>query len=311
MRIANYQDRAHLIFPGADPLTATKSSGSTSNPNRGEKHDGGSVTGIDIATASGGTFGTDIAELYPRWAEFTEWARTAELGDAERVEINQERLGAPSPAPTQILAVGLNYAEHAHESGFDKPVDVPPVFTKFRSALTGPRTAVVLPKGGHTDWEVELAVVLGAELTRATEQEARAAVAGYTGSQDISERVSQLRGPAPQFSLGKSYPGFLPTGPWLVTLDEFADPDDVALECSIDGDTVQQSSTASLLFSVTELLSGLSQVITLYPGDLVLTGTPSGVGLGRNPERYLQPGEVLTSRFESIGELQQTFLAAD
>ncbi|WP_026531346.1 fumarylacetoacetate hydrolase family protein [Haematomicrobium sanguinis] len=304
MRIANYQDRAHLIFVGTDNPAGTNTSSSS------ERYDGGSVTGIDIGTASGGTFGTDVAELYPRWAEFTEWARTAELGDAEHVEINQELLGAPSPAPTQILAVGLNYAEHADESGFDKPVDLPPVFTKFRSALTGPRTAVVLPQGGHTDWEVELAVVLGAELTRATPDQAREAIAGYTGSQDISERISQLRGPAPQFSLGKSYPGFLPTGPWLVTLDEFANPDDVALECSIDDEIVQQSSTTSLLFSVTELLSGLSQVITLYPGDLVLTGTPSGVGLGRNPQRYLQPGDVLSSRFESIGKLQQTFLAA-
>lgn len=142
MRIANYRDRAHLIFLGTDTPTGTNTSSSS------ERYDGGSVTGIDIGTASGGTFGTDVAELYPRWAEFTEWARTAELGDAEHVEINQELLGAPSPAPTQILAVGLNYAEHADESGFDKPVDLPPVFTKFRSALTGPRTAVVLPQVG-------------------------------------------------------------------------------------------------------------------------------------------------------------------
>lgn len=268
-----------------------------------------SPTGVDVAAASGGRFGPGLHDLYANWAEFRSWAGTVDLDAANARAIDPAALEAPTPTPRQVFAVGLNYGDHAAESGFERPEELPPVFTKFASSLSGPLTTVTLPPGGHTDWEVELGVVLGAPLFRATEEQARAAIAGYTVTQDLSERIVQLRGPAPQFSLGKSFPGFLPSGPWLTTLDEVSNPDDLALSCAIDGETVQESSTGSLLFSVTDLLVGLSEVLPLEPGDLVLTGTPDGVGLGRDPQRWLQDGEVLTSTIEGLGELRQTFSA--
>lgn len=261
--------------------------------------------GLDVSAASGGRFGPDLAPIYASWAEFRAWAGSVDLTRAEPLDPGS--LGPPTPAPRQIFAVGLNYGEHAAESGFERPDELPPVFTKFVTSLAGPLGDVALPPGGHTDWEVELGVILAAPLFHADEDQARRAIAGYTVTQDLSERIVQLRGPAPQFSLGKSFPGFLPSGPWLTTLDEVADPDNLALSCAIDGETVQESTTASLLFSVPALLAGLSAVLPLEPGDLVLSGTPEGVGLGRDPQRWLQAGEVLTSTIEGLGELRQTF----
>jgi 2-keto-4-pentenoate hydratase/2-oxohepta-3-ene-1,7-dioic acid hydratase in catechol pathway len=135
-------------------------------------------------------------------------------------------------------------------------------------------------------------------------------VAGLTVGQDLSERVSQLAGPAPQFGLGKSFAGFGPVGPWLVTPDEFENPDDLELGCSIDGEQVQKGRTSELIFSVPQLIEGLSRTVALLPGDVIFTGTPAGVGLGRNPQRFIQPGETLVSWVEGIGELRQSFISA-
>jgi len=264
--------------------------------------------GIDVATASGGEFGPGLGSVYENWDRFLSWAQRAPAGTG--TAFAREQLGSPSPAPRQIVAVGLNYDAHAAESGFDAPDGLPPTFTKFVSALTGPDTEVVLPSGGNVDWEVELVLVIGRTATRVAEGEAWAHVAGVTVGQDLSERVAQLAGPAPQFSLGKSYPGFAPVGPWLVTPDELTDRDDLGLGCAIDGETVQDGRTRDLIFPVARLVSELSRVITLYPGDLVFTGTPAGVGMGRTPQRFLRAGERLVSWIEGIGELRQTFVAA-
>jgi 2-keto-4-pentenoate hydratase/2-oxohepta-3-ene-1,7-dioic acid hydratase in catechol pathway len=265
--------------------------------------------GIDIHTASKGLYGPDLPSLYDRWEAFSAWASTLEAAESD-VVIDRSRLGSPSPAPRQVLAIGLNYSEHAKESGFAQPETLPPVFTKFVSAITGPDTEVVLPEGGNTDWEVELVAVIGKEAKNVPAADAWNYVAGVAVGQDISERVSQLAGPAPQFGLGKSFAGFAPIGPWLVTPGEFGNPDDLELSCSVDGEQVQKGRTSELIFSVPELIQGLSRTVTLLPGDVIFTGTPAGVGLGRKPQRFLQPGETLVSRIEGIGEITQTFIPA-
>jgi 2-keto-4-pentenoate hydratase/2-oxohepta-3-ene-1,7-dioic acid hydratase in catechol pathway len=183
------------------------------------------------------------------------------------------------------------------------------MFTKWPSCITGPVTTVELPDGGHTDWEVELVVVMGRLAHRITEQQAWDHVAGLTVGQDLSERITQSSGPSPQFSLGKSLPGFGPTGPWLVTPDELHDRDDLELGCSVNGEQMQKGRTGDLVFSVPDLISQLSQKLPLLPGDVVFTGTPAGVGLGRTPQRFLAPGDELVSYVTGIGELHQRFVA--
>lgn len=266
-------------------------------------------TGIDVHTASEGRFGPALPSLYNDWEAFTSWAQGACVLEAG-VAIDRSLLGSPSPAPRQIFAIGLNYSAHAKESGFEEPDQLPPVFTKFISSLTGPDTTVELPDGGNTDWEVELVAIVGKEASNVSAADAWEYVAGLSIGQDLSERVSQLRGPAPQFGLGKSFPGFAPVGPWLVSPGEFGNPDDLEIGCSLDGEEVQKGRTSELIFSVPALIQGLSQTVTLLPGDIIFTGTPSGVGLGRTPQRFIQPGETLVSRIEGIGEISQTFVPA-
>jgi 2-keto-4-pentenoate hydratase/2-oxohepta-3-ene-1,7-dioic acid hydratase in catechol pathway len=157
------------------------------------------------------------------------------------------------------------------------------------------------------DWEVELVVVIGASAHRVGAGDAWSVVAGLTAGQDLSDRQVQLRPPMPQFSLGKSFPGFGPTGPWLVTTDELDDPDDLALSCSIDGEVMQSSRTSDLIFSVPRLIDALSHITPLLPGDLIFTGTPSGVGVARKPQRFLTAGSVLETRIEGIGTMTTTF----
>jgi 2-keto-4-pentenoate hydratase/2-oxohepta-3-ene-1,7-dioic acid hydratase in catechol pathway len=261
---------------------------------------------VDVERASDGVFPADPQAVYERWDDFTSWATSAGLPAGEPFE--PAALGSPAPAPRQTLAVGLNYRDHAAESGFGAPEGLPPVFTKFATAITGPVTQVRLPADGHTDWEVELVVVIGRRAEAVPEADAWGHVAGLAVGQDISERIVQLAGPAPQFSLGKSYPGFAPIGPWLVTPDEFGNPDDLELRCAINGEEVQKSRTGNLIFPVPALISRLSAVLPLLPGDVLFTGTPAGVGLGRDPQRWLAAGDELVSSIEGIGELRQTFV---
>jgi len=165
---------------------------------------------IDVERASGGRFGADPQAVYERWAEFTAWAGSA--GSEAAVPYDGTRLGAPAPAPRQSFGIGLNYADHADESGFDVP-DHPSVFTKFPSCITGPETEVILPPGGHTDWEVELVAVIGASAWQAAEADGWGHVAGLCVGQDLSERITQMASKPPQFSLGKSFPASGRPGP--------------------------------------------------------------------------------------------------
>ncbi|MFG2359141.1 fumarylacetoacetate hydrolase family protein [Streptomyces sp. NPDC048521] len=260
---------------------------------------------VDVHEASGHRFPSDPQAVYDRWDEFRTWAAQVDTGAG--TPFDPADLGAPAPAPRQLFAIGLNYREHVDEAGFTTPETMPPVFTKFASSITGPVTDVTLPLGGHTDWEVELVVVVGRPARRVPEAEAWDYVAGLTVGQDLSERILQMSGPSPQFGLAKSYPGFSPMGPWLVTPDEFDDPDDLELACSINGEQVQHGHTRHLLFPVPALLSKLSEVLELSPGDVVFTGTPAGVGLGRTPQRWLDHGDELVSSIRGIGELRQRF----
>jgi 2-keto-4-pentenoate hydratase/2-oxohepta-3-ene-1,7-dioic acid hydratase in catechol pathway len=264
---------------------------------------------IDVHAASGGRFGPGPATAYDRWTEFAGWARSADLPAPE--PFAPESLGPPSPAPRQVFGIGMNYSDHVAESGFARPETSPPVFTKFPSCITGPYGEITLPPGGHTDWEVELVVIIGPTATNVPAASAWDHVAGLTVGQDISERILQMASSPPQFSMGKSYPAFGPTGPWLVTTDELSDPDDLALGCSINGVPMQRARTRELIFGVADLIEQLSSVTPLLPGDLIFTGTPSGVGLGRTPPRWLAPGDVLASYIEGIGEMSHRFVAPE
>ncbi|GAA4546303.1 fumarylacetoacetate hydrolase family protein [Pseudonocardia xishanensis] len=261
---------------------------------------------IDVAEASGGRFGPDPRRVYDDWDEFIAWTGTVDFGQGIPVVLAE--LGAPSPDPRQVFAIGLNYRDHADESGFDHPTS-PPTFTKFVGGFTGPVGDLPLP-AATVDWEAELVVVIGRRAHRVGASEAWSHVAGLTVGQDYSERALQLAGPAPQFSLGKSFPGFAPQGPWLVTIDEVADPDDLPIECRVDGEVMQQSSTKQLIFSVPQLIEHLSAVLPLLPGDVVFTGTPAGVGGTRTPPRFLRAGDVVETIIEGIGELRQVCVDA-
>lgn len=266
-------------------------------------------TAVDVEKASEGEFSSDPQAVYERWDAFTTWASQASLPVGDPFADND--LGSPAPGPRQVLAIGLNYSEHAAESGYAVPDAEPPVFTKFSSCITGPRGDIMLPPGGHTDWEVELVAVIGRHAYQVRVEDALSYVAGYAVGQDLSERNLQMAAVPPQFSMGKSLPGFGPIGPWLVTLDEFDNPNDLELGCSIDGEQVQLGRTGDLIFSVPVLVSKLSATMPLLPGDVIFTGTPSGVGLGRTPQRWLQDGEELVSHIEGIGELRHRFVATE
>jgi 2-keto-4-pentenoate hydratase/2-oxohepta-3-ene-1,7-dioic acid hydratase in catechol pathway len=258
---------------------------------------------VDVETHSNGLFGSDVRAGLARWDVLVAWSAGIDWSAAGSVA--DIELGPPVPDPRQVFAVALNYRPHAAEAGFEAPVS-PLVFTKFPSCITGPVTHVLLPQG-KVDWEIELVAVIGSGGRNIARAAAWGAVAGLTIGQDLSERVLQSAGKPPQFSLGKSYAGFGPTGPIAVTPDEFADRDDIGFACTLDGEQMQHGRTSEMIFPVDDLVSRLSAVCELFPGDLIFTGTPAGVGNRRDPPRYLQPGETLVSQVDQIGEIRQTF----
>jgi 2,4-didehydro-3-deoxy-L-rhamnonate hydrolase len=256
----------------------------------------------DVERASDGLFSSSAQAVYDNWKAFCEWAGGAAL-EGER-ELDPAALGPPVPQPRQVFAVALNYPEHAAEGGFTAP-ETPLIFTKYPTCLAGARADVALPTP-MVDWEVELVAVIGNGGAYIAEADAWSHVAGVTVGQDLSARDVQRRGPAPQFSLGKSFPGFGPIGPWVVSTDEFG-PADVKLECLLNGEPVQSEMTAAMIFSIPQLIAYISAITQLLPGDLLFTGTPSGVGARREPPRFLQAGDELVSRIEGVGEILQTF----
>ena len=261
--------------------------------------------GVDVEKASGGRFGPDPQAAYARWEELRAWAGDA--SSADTVPLADRALGSPAPRPTQVFGIGLNYRDHAAEAGLPLP-DRPATFTKFPTCITGPYADVSLPSAA-VDWEVELVVVIGLRGYRVDESAGWHHVAGVTVGQDLSERVVQWAAGG-QFSLGKSFPGFGPMGPWLVTPDELPKPDDLALRCSVNGEVVQQSRTSEMVFGVPRLIAELSAILPLLPGDVIFTGTPAGVGATRKPPRFLKPGDVVESSIEGIGTIRNHCLSS-
>ncbi len=278
MKLANVRDRAVLVV---DDHTA------------------------DIEHASGGRFGPDVMGIYDDWSAFVEWAG----GVTEATTpLDESGLRSPVPRPRQVFAIGLNYRRHAEESGMEVP-EVPATFTKFPASLGGPFDDIAIV-GDTVDWEVELVAVVGTRADRVAEADGWDHVAGLAVGQDVSDRTLQFAAGA-QFSLGKSRRGYGPIGPWLVTVDELADPDDLALGCSIDGETVQDARTSDLIFSVPQLVAELSSVLPLLPGDVIFTGTPAGVGFSRQPPRFLTSGVLLETWIEGIGTIRNRCVTGD
>ncbi len=252
----------------------------------------------DIASASNGRFGPDPMAVYADWDEFTSWAAGTTAADGP---LDRSTLRNPVPNPRQVFAIGLNYRSHAEESGMQIP-EVPATFTKFPTSLASPDADIDVV-GPAIDWEVELVAVIGRHADRVAVEDAWQHIAGLTIGQDVSDRHLQFAASA-QFSLGKSRRGFGPMGPWLVTPDEFANRDDLALGCSVTGEVMQEGRTSDLIFNVPQLVAELSAVLALLPGDVIFTGTPSGVGAARKPPRFLQPGDVVESWIEGIGSIR-------
>lgn len=221
-------------------------------------------------------------------------------------EVSAEtRLGAPLVRPSKIVCIGLNYVSHAKETGMEVPKE-PILFFKATSAIVGPNDDVIIPKGSEkTDWEVELAVVIGKKASYVSEAEALDYVAGYTLHNDYSERAFQIER-AGQWVKGKSCDTFAPLGPFIATKDEIKDPNKLNLWLKLNGEQLQNSNTSDFVFNVQQVVSYISQFMTLLPGDIISTGTPFGVGMGFKPPRYLKPGDVVELGIESLGTSRQT-----
>jgi 2-keto-4-pentenoate hydratase/2-oxohepta-3-ene-1,7-dioic acid hydratase in catechol pathway len=217
------------------------------------------------------------------------------------IALEAAELLAPLPAPPRIFCIGLNYRDHAIESKMDLP-KVPTVFMKLASSVVGPGAEIVLPDNSkQPDYEAELAVVIGKGGSHLSASDWKEYIFGYTIVNDVSARDVQLA--TSQWTLGKSFPTFCPCGPWIVSSDELEDPHQLEIKLSIDGEVLQHSNTRELIFRVPDLLAYISSIVPLQPGDIISTGTPQGVGLGRTPQRWLRPGETIQVEIEGIGRL--------
>lgn len=266
------------------------------------------ILGLDIEESSGGRFSSLTSELLGDWAQLKDWAASVDFQGEDARSLSANELQAPIASPQQIFAIGMNYRDHAEEVNLGLPT-TPAVFTKYLSSLAGAVDTVELPSES-VDWEVELVAVIGTGGRDIPEGSALEHVAGYMVGQDLSDRELQFAGGgAPQFSIAKSYKGFAPTGPWITSSDEVADPGSLSMSCSRGNQTLQQGNTKNLVFGLPHLIHHLSSIVELYPGDLIFTGTPDGVGFGRSPQQYLVPGDELVSSIEGLGEIRQHFVA--
>ena len=271
MRIANLLDRAVLIVDG---------DGTPASPGRA----------VDVERASDGRFGPSLESVFEDWRAFAAWAGEADLAGGETYDA--ATLGPPVPRPRQIFGIGLNYRAHAAETGKDLP-QAPIVFLKLPTSAAPPGGPVRCPAVvKRLDYEGELAVVMGAD----------GAVAGYAVADDVSARDLQRR--EPQWTRAKGSDTFCPFGPWVTTADEIADPEDLGLRTWVNGELRQDARTSDLVFSIPELVAFLRETITLEPGDLILTGTPSGVGMALDPPQFLAPGDVVRIEIDDLGAIE-------
>lgn len=218
------------------------------------------------------------------------------------------RLGSPIARPSKIVCIGLNYADHAKETGATPPAE-PVIFLKSTTALVGPNDDIMIPKDSvKTDWEVELAVVIGKKASYVAEAEFMDYIAGYALHNDVSERAFQLERSG-TWDKGKGCDTFAPIGPYLVTKDEVDDVDNLRLWLTVNGQKMQDGTTANLIFKIPFIVSYVSQFMTLLPGDIISTGTPAGVGLGMNPQVYLKPGDVVELGIDGMGTAKQQVVA--
>lgn len=272
LRFASMNGRAHLVV-GADNRL------------------------VDLAEASGGIFSSEPIEAFRRWHEVREFAATVPADAGAPFDV--DALDAPSPWPTQVFGIGLNYRSHAEESGLPIPAS-PLTFTKFSSSIAHGNADIPVV-GASIDWEVELVVVIADGGRDIAAADAWNHVAGIAVGQDISDRALQFASQPPQFSLGKSRKNYSPFGPWLIDAADVADRDSLHMTCTLNGETVQDTNTNDLIFDVPAIVSYLSGIVQLLPGDVIFTGTPGGVGVSRKPQVFLKPGDVLVSTIEGIG----------
>lgn len=278
LRIANVNGRASLVL---------------------EDQPGGGGTALDIERATRGAFSHHPMEVFPRWNELKEVAPS--LPTSAIATFSARDLCAPSPEPRQIFGIGLNYRAHAVETGVPLP-ESPLTFTKFASSVNSPNGDIRIDVT-TADWEIEVVVVVGSGGRNIPEAGAWDALAGICVGQDISDRKLQRATQPPQFSLGKSRQGYAPFGPWLVDAADLSTRDALPLTCTLNGEVVQQSNSNDLIFDVPHLVAYLSSIVELYPGDVIFTGTPSGVGAARKPPKFLSPGDVLVSTIDGVGTI--------
>jgi 2-keto-4-pentenoate hydratase/2-oxohepta-3-ene-1,7-dioic acid hydratase in catechol pathway len=256
---------------------------------------------MKLLSYDGGFGRVEDGAVVPMGDDLVRFLTTGHVEAGPPVPLASVRFRAPVPRPGKIICVGLNYRDHAEESGQPIP-DEPVLFAKFANSVTGPGEPIGVPPAvEEPDYEAELGVVIGREAHRVDERTALEHVGGYTCVNDVSARDLQFR--SSQWLLGKAIDAFLPMGPWLVTSDEIPDPQALRIRCAVNGETLQDSSTAQMIFGVAQLIAFVTRTISLGPGDVIATGTPPGVGMARTPPRWLRDGDEVTVEIERIGAL--------
>lgn len=257
-------------------------------------------TKIDVSQ-----FGEDYNEAFFETNGIERLKNWLKYNESKCVSISEDiRLGSPICRPSKLICVGLNYAKHAAEAGMKVPSE-PVLFFKSTTAIIGPNDDVIIPKGSEkTDWEVELAVVIGKKASYVSKDDIMDYIAGYVLHNDISERAFQIEREG-QWCKGKGCDTFAPLGPFMATADEIKDPNNLHLWLKLNGKTMQDSSTSDFIFNVQEAISYITQFMTLLPGDVISTGTPFGVGMGLTPQMYLKPGDVMELGIEGLGVSKQ------
>lgn len=259
---------------------------------------------MKLVSYVGGFGRIDGPDVIPMGDDLVAFLAGAPVVEGDRTPYAELEVLAPVPDPRKIICVGLNYRDHAKETG--KPIPTEPIlFAKFANSVVGDGATVEIPPAtDEVDWEAELGVVIGSTARRVTPDEALGHVAGYVVMNDLSARDLQRSGG--QWTRGKAVDGFLPMGPYLVTAEDVPDPQALGIRCTVNGDTVQDSSTAQMVFGVADLISTISQTMTLEPGDCIATGTPPGVGMAMTPPRFLSAGDVVTVEIDGLGTLTTT-----
>lgn len=254
---------------------------------------------IDVATASNNSLSADPMQCFAHWDTLKKLAQTLDAQAGTPVSISD--LSCPVPQPRQMFAVGLNYRKHAAEMGSPLP-PLPLVFAKFQSSLNSP-TGNIEILSDTVDYESELVIVVGKGGRHINEEQAWNHVAGLCVGQDVSDRGLQYMGNPPQFSLGKSRIGYSPIGPWVTDMSNNEKRDDLQLGCTVNGEQRQDTQTSDMIFGIAHIVAYMSTVVELFPGDVIYTGSPFGVGHGRKPQVYLKPGDVVETTLEGVGTI--------